>query len=172
MHESDFQLAKTYSLIPSSTTWESWNKLSPSFHDVLDTDVSQRYLFGELRLSRLNFWSKIFLRRMNYFQTRGQTGAFLANFFAPFVYIWATVDVILSAMQLEFSVQQVYGSGNQVSWTTFAAVGRWSSIAILVIAALTISLIFLLTCARYVEQMSFALKDLLRKQRRVEGDED
>ncbi|MCJ1470072.1 hypothetical protein MMC07_008717 [Pseudocyphellaria aurata] len=171
-HESDFHLAKTFSLIPSSLTWIAWNRFSSSLHDVPDADVNQRYLFGELRLSRLNFWSKIFLRRMNYFKTRGQTDAYLASFFAPFVYIWATINVVLAAMQLEFSVQQVYGAGDGASWLAFAAVGRWASIAILVVAAFSVLLILLLVCVRYMEQLIFALKDLSRKRRKVERDHE
>ena len=171
-HESDFQLAKKYSLIPSSTTWKAWNKFRSSFCDVPDADVNPRYLFGELRLSRLNFWSKIFLRRMNYFKTRGQTSTYLASIFAPFVYIWAIVNVVLAAMQVELAVQQLYGPGDQASWMTFAAVGRWSSIAILVVVAVAALLILLLICVRYVEQLLFATKDLSRTQREVEGDDE
>ena len=171
-HESDFQLAKDYSLIPTSTTWKAWNRLSSSFRDVLDGDVSQRYHFGELRLSRLNILSIIFLRRWNYFKTRGETGTYLASLFAPFIYIWATINVVLAAMQLEVGIQQLYGQDEQEHWMAFAAVSRWSSVTILIVVAMSTLIILLLICVRFMEQFLFATKDLLRQRRRIEGADD
>ena len=170
-HESDFQLAKNNSLIPTSTTWKAWNRLSSSFRDVLDSDVSQRYRFGELRLSRLNILSILLLRRWS-FKTRGQTGTYLASLFAPFIYIWATINVALAAMQLEVGIQQLYGPGDQGNWMAFAAVSRWSSVTILILVAMSTLIILLLICVRYTEQLLFAIRDLLRKKRKIEGADD
>ena len=136
---------------------------------MLDSDVSQRYRFGELRLSRLNILSIIFLRRWNYFKTRGATGTYLASLFAPFVYIWATINVALAAMQLEVGIQQLYGLGEQENWMAFAAVSRWSSVTILIVVAMSTLLILLLICVRYTEQFLFAIKDLLRGRRKSES---
>lgn len=91
-------------------------------------------------------------------------------------YIWTAINVILAAMQLEFSAQQLYGAGDEASLTAFAAVGRWASIAILVVAAvvaaLSVLLILLLNCVRYMEQLMFTLKNFSKKQRKVERDDE
>ena len=169
-HESDFQLAKTHSLIPAEVNWKAWSLFSASLREnITNADVSPRYHFGELRLSRLNFWSKVFLRRKHYFKARGQTAAYLASFFAPLVYVWATINVILAAMQLELSVQQVYGpgEGSHGDWAAFAAVGRWFSVAILFIAVLAIAFLSMLISGRYLEELRFALKDLARRRKKL-----
>ena len=46
-YESDFRLAKNHCLIPSSTTWAAWNAFIAPLSDVLDSEVSARYRFGE-----------------------------------------------------------------------------------------------------------------------------
>ena len=118
------------------------------------------------RLSRLNFWSKFFLGRMNYFQVTGQTGNYLARVFAPLVFIWATCNVVLAAMQVVLSVQAIYTQDGQASWTVFAYISRWFSVAILMVAALVILAFLMLICARFIRQLVYASKDLLKKRRR------
>lgn len=162
-HESDFRLAKERCLIPSSITWRAWNTFTFPLRDVLDTEVSARYRFGELRLSRLNFWSKIFLGRMKYFQVTGQTSTYLARFFAPLIFIWATLSVILAAMQVELSVQHIYNQDSQARWTKFAYTSRWFSVTTLAVAALAILLFLMLICKRFMKQLIFAWNDLSRK---------
>ena len=83
------------------------------------------------------------LRRKHYFKARGQTAAYLAKIFAALVYAWATINVILAAMQLELTVQQMYGpgDGDYIHWSVFAAVGRWVSDAILFMAELVMAFI-------------------------------
>ncbi len=159
-HESDFGLAKERCLIQSSTTWRAWNTFTFPLRDVLDTEVSARYRFGELRLSRLNFWSKFFLGRMSYFRVTGQTSTYLARFFAPLIFIWATFSIILAAMQIELSVQQIYNQDGKARWTKFAYTSRWFSVAILVLGIL---LFVMLICGRLMRQLIFASNDLSRK---------
>lgn len=148
-HESDFRLAKKLCLIPSTTTWMTWNSFISPFCDVLDTDVSARYRFGELRLSRLNFWSKIFLGRRNYFNITGQTSTYLARVFAPLIFIWATSNVILAAMQVVLSVQQIDSQDGQAGWTVFAYISRWFSVAILLVAASAVIAFVILICGTH-----------------------
>lgn len=164
-HESDFGLAKERCLIPSSTSWRAWNAFTFPLRDVVDTEVSARYRYGELRLTRLNFWGKIFLGRMSYFRVTGQTSTYLARFFAPLIFIWATFSVILAAMQVELSVQQIYNQDSKARWTKFAYTSRWFSVAVLVITALGILTIVVLICARLMSQLIFASNDLSKKHR-------
>ncbi|KAJ9602325.1 hypothetical protein H2200_013180 [Cladophialophora chaetospira] len=60
--ESDFHIAKHHNLLPEFVEWSAWSDFAGSAYDHLhDRDsgklkvpVSQRYSYGELRLSRLN----------------------------------------------------------------------------------------------------------------------
>lgn len=134
-YESDFRVAKDYSLIPSSTTWKAWNAFISQICDVPDTNVSARYRFGELRL---NFLIKVLLGRMNYFQVTGQTSAYLARAFAPLFFVWAKCNVILAEMQVVMSVQALYGQESEGAWIAFAQTSRWFSVAILVVVVLAV----------------------------------
>lgn len=171
-YESDFRLAKEHCLIPSSTTWTAWNAFISPLGDVLDTEVSPRYQFGELRLSRLNFWSKFFLGRMNYFQVTGQTHRYLARIFAPLVFVWATCNVILAAMQVVMSEQALYDYDDHGRWSKFRYMSRWFSIAILLVVALAVLSFLLLLCGRFMKQLVFALRDLSKKQDRSVADDE
>jgi hypothetical protein len=54
-YQSDFDLAKSYGLLPSTVTWRSWKLLTSQFlpnHSY--SSLNPRYWYGELRLSRLN----------------------------------------------------------------------------------------------------------------------
>ncbi|PYH91311.1 hypothetical protein BO71DRAFT_401476 [Aspergillus ellipticus CBS 707.79] len=55
--KSDLSIAHSAQLIPAHITWESWTSFAADFVAHIDTqslqDVSPRYHFGELRLSRL-----------------------------------------------------------------------------------------------------------------------
>jgi hypothetical protein len=55
-HESDFIIAQESRLIPKDVTWPVWNKMA---HRILSIDdiyhqIDPRFVYGELRLSRLN----------------------------------------------------------------------------------------------------------------------
>lgn len=171
-YESDFRLAKEHCLIPSLTTWTAWNAFISPLCDVLDTEVSPRYHFGELRLSRLNFWSKFFLGRMNYFQVTGQTDRYLARVIAPLVFVWATCNVILAAMQVVLAEQALYNDDDKGRWSAFTYTSRWFSVAILLVVALAVLSFLLLICGRFMKQLVFALRDLSRKQNRSAADNE
>lgn len=170
-YESDFRLAKENCLIPSLTTWTAWNAFISPLCDVLDTEVSPRYQFGELRLSRLNFWSKFFSGRMNYFQVTGQTNRYLARVFAPLIFVWATCNVILAVMQVVMSELALYDYDDQGRWSAFTYLSRWFSVAILLVVVSAVLLFLLLLCGRFMRQLVFALGDLSKKQDRSVADD-
>jgi hypothetical protein len=64
----DFILAADgkHCLVPKHISYSDFMNFILAFDKVEDISVAPRYNFGELRLTRLNFWSKIFLRRFIY----------------------------------------------------------------------------------------------------------
>ena len=50
----DFVLAQQSHLIPSELEWDKWSAFIKHFRSIDDIDVSQRFHYGQLRLSRLN----------------------------------------------------------------------------------------------------------------------
>ncbi|KAI9816986.1 MAG: hypothetical protein M1832_004970 [Thelocarpon impressellum] len=59
-HRSDFELAQqdSHRLIPRGIFFPQFARFIGAFEALDDADVSPRYAYGQLRLTRLNFWAK------------------------------------------------------------------------------------------------------------------
>lgn len=77
-----------------------------------DSDISPRYHYGELRLSRLNFWTKIFLHDSRFAKVHWQYGAYLAQHYTPVLVVFGFLSVILSAMQVGLGAASFYAQGS------------------------------------------------------------
>ncbi|KAI0138875.1 hypothetical protein GGR57DRAFT_496242 [Xylariaceae sp. FL1272] len=92
-HKSDFQFALSCNppLLPRQLRFRELVELLITVEErIQDAHVSPRWRFGELRLSRLNFWSKVFLHDIEY-----------AKFYAPLLFIFGVFSVILGALQVD-----------------------------------------------------------------------
>jgi hypothetical protein len=138
-HPSDFHIAVKSKLIPiENITFNQFCKFIKQFRECTDDEVSPRYHYGELRLTRLNIWTKVFFRGFRYQKVDAQYGAIFSRYYAPLLFLFGIISVVLSAMQVELGVQQVNGdSGNP--WDRFAGVSRWFSVITLLLTV-TISL--------------------------------
>lgn len=161
-HRSDYRLAMQHHLIPDDLdiTFESFMRFINTFSCISDEACSPRYQYGQLRLSRLNFWVKIFLRRSCFYETTWQYAEFFAKFYGPLLFIFGIVSVILSAMQV--------GVQARPSWRYYTNVSAWFSVACLLLMlsiGLALVLGFLLMLSR---ELNFALRHQysLRKERR------
>ena len=108
-HESDLHIAQNdqLRLIPQHITWPQYCRFKSNLLSIDDADVSARYSFGELRLSRLNFFAKFILRRPHFLNIHLQKGAFFSRFYGPLLFVFGIISLILSAMQVEVAVEQV-----------------------------------------------------------------
>ncbi|RKL08736.1 hypothetical protein BFJ70_g16749 [Fusarium oxysporum] len=165
-HRSDFALAMRDDcrLLPKNTKHASFIRLIQSFETVDDGAVSPRYKFGELRLSRLNFWAKIFLFRFAYHKTDGQYGAYFARFFGPILFGFAAFSVLLSAMQVVLAAQTLVESDNG-PWDVFTRVSRGFSVFTILSAAVIILVLLLILLAMLSREAVFALRDLYRSKK-------
>ena len=170
--EIDFCLALEKGLLPGNTptavgkdkiTWDS-ARLIASFEKYCDEDVSPRYHYGELRLSRLNFYSRIFLGKLTFHHIDAQWGAFLSRAIAPFIVVFAVIAVILNAMQVELAVQNC----NKVesSWATFANTSKWLAVVVLVFVMLVIVFISVLVTFMLFHDLLFARSIMREKNKK------
>lgn len=175
-YESDFSLAQEKGLIPKNEpskddeclmSWVNFVRLVSSFDGFGDEEVSPRYSYGELRLTRLNFYSRIFLRKLTFHHIEAQWGTFLSSALAPFVVFFIIISVILNAMQVVLAVQNIDNPG--LSWTAFTSVSKWFSVFVLVLAMLVILFILLLTTFLFIHDVHFAQSILKGKKRDPEG---
>ncbi|KAM0513508.1 hypothetical protein ACHAPE_007770 [Trichoderma viride] len=128
-HKSDYLLAiqeDKLGLIPKSISFSNLVEFLRCFKSIPDTEVSHRYLYGDLRLTRLNFWVKIFLGRRTYFKQYGQYGAYFAQFYGPLLFVFGIITLALSSMQVVLAVESVTGFGD--GWMSFVWMSQGFSI--------------------------------------------
>lgn len=164
-HKSDFILAtdEKLRLIPKKISHSDFVNFIMAFDKIEDIDVAPRYHFGELRLSRLNFWTRIFLRRFTYHKVHGQYGAHFAQFYGPMLFSFGVLSVALAAMQVALAAQQPTPS--EMPWTAFVNVSRGFSISALTCVALVVLLLSSTLFSMGLRETAFALKDLYHKKR-------
>lgn len=165
-HRSDFNLAMRddKSLLPKGTKFSSFARLISSL-DIDDDSVSARYQYGELRLSRLNFWIKIFHFHFTYHKVEGQYGPYFARFYGPILFVFGLFSVILSGMQVVLAAMSLVDDSAS-SWQNFAIMSRGFSVFTLIVVLVIICFLALAFAALAVREIIFALKDLSRKRRR------
>ncbi|KAB8248713.1 hypothetical protein BDV35DRAFT_403113 [Aspergillus flavus] len=120
-HRLDFILAKESHLIPDDIDWIAWSKFIHKFRELGDEQVAQRYHYGQLRLSRLN-WAVRIVRPQHantlwfYHLPHWSITSYLSQATVPLLFIFASVSVVLSAMQVAFIVF-VHGLGSNPDTT-------------------------------------------------------
>ncbi|PGH14458.1 hypothetical protein AJ80_05903 [Polytolypa hystricis UAMH7299] len=154
-HESDFQIAKDARLLPAKVRWSSFADFSSAFGHLEDTQVSARYRFGELRLSRLNFWAKVFLGHWQFQKVTWQYSSYFNRFFGLILFVFGALSVVLSAMQVGVSADP--------SWSAFMSVSAWFSVVTLLVVLAIVSLLMLALVAMLARELVFALKDKIRR---------
>jgi hypothetical protein len=117
--ESDYRIAMKLGLIPKAVEWEQWTKLVADFLGQIDLrslkDVSDRYKYGELRLTRLNkIYRLILLSPKNlvygYMSASTWYKSLFSRNFAWLLAVFAYLTVILSALQVGLATSVLQGS--------------------------------------------------------------
>jgi hypothetical protein len=171
-HKSDFTIAidEQRQLIPKKITYPDFMRFISSCQARIDdSEVSPRYYFGELRLTRLNFWAKFFLGDITYHKVYGNYGARFAHYYGPILFGFGAITTVLSSMQVALAAYpelQVDKSAIKLVETAW-----WFSIYALIGTVVTIVALVMGFCYLMLRELLFALNDLLRKGWRVPGKE-
>ena len=162
-HESDFVVAKRdhLRLIPQDVGWADFCRFICAFDHIKDVDVSARYSYGELRLSRLNFYAPFFLGKLHFEQIHGQYGDYFSRLYGPFLFIFAVVSTFLNSMQVELAVDQVAS----VRWVRLWPVFRCFSAFVLIGTTLVSVCFVFLWSWLFLDEWIFALR--ARRRRRI-----
>ncbi|PVH69818.1 hypothetical protein DL98DRAFT_383125, partial [Cadophora sp. DSE1049] len=112
-HESDFIIAHRANLLPKYASFQRFQKFMQPFRSLQDDDVSHRYQYGQLRLTRLNWAVRIIhvigiicpvctkqQLPWNYREGLWQTSRSLQHYAAPLIFIFAFLSLVLSSMQV------------------------------------------------------------------------
>ncbi len=166
-HESDLRIARQAHLLPfesNGVNLENFHRFITGFGEIQDDEVSPRYSYGTLQLSRLNFWAKVFLHRFQFYQVHRQYGEYFARFYAPILFFFGILSVVLSAMQVGLQATGAGGSGRD-TWAALQPVSFWFCVAtLLCICAIGLA-ISLLLGFMFMRELAYAMKDLIRRRR-------
>jgi len=169
--EADFRLAgddklplmpRTEPAAGTTDDFEKFARFINQFASLGDGDVSQRYAHaGELRLSRLNWLTRLLGVKFTFFHVRGEWSAFFMDMLAPLVAVFAIVSILLSAMQVSLAVETL---SIQASSERFISVCYWFSIVTLIITGLISAALVIFVLSVYVYQQIFSYRYLERKK--------
>jgi hypothetical protein len=156
--QSDINVAKEKKLINIGRNLddEALLRFLHSFESVSDQDVTPRYQYGELRLSRINLYIKFYEGRLHYRKMHWQYGDYLSSFVTPFAFVFALVSAALSAMQVVLAAQPL--NGNQThGWQSLTSISQWSAVVFLILIA-TCTLVFpFVVCVLLLRELLYAL---------------
>ncbi|KAF1957233.1 hypothetical protein CC80DRAFT_504299 [Byssothecium circinans] len=155
-YESDFRIARdeTLSLIPRTISWEEWCLLRVKVLDIKDHEVSSRWKFGEIRLTRLNFYCKFLLRTNSYHRTYRQYGDYFASFYPPLLFLFGVVSILLGSMQLVATVEQL-----DQKWSDHVGMFRSFSFIILPLTFLLMLFFLAVFSIKIFNEWKYALHD-------------
>jgi hypothetical protein len=122
-HQSDLKIAHETGLLSKDITWPNWVQFLEAFLDNINLvtlgDVNQRYRYGELRLSRLNVIYRLTppaysLKNSIRGFRAGSTwcNAFFGRHFRWMLAVFATLSVLLSALQVGLATSELQNNGS------------------------------------------------------------
>lgn len=91
------------SLVPKEVTWPLFCQFLARFNDIMDNEVSGRYHYGEIRLTRLNYYAPILLGRSHYQRVNHQYRAYFARIQGPVMSAFAFFSILLNCMQVSLA---------------------------------------------------------------------
>lgn len=165
-HQSDLRIAKEHGLISEDITWARWSLFIRGFRLSNDESVARRYHYGQIRLTRLNWAIFIFRpksagnRLRFYHESPWSALAFVQNAAVPLAFIFASVSLILSSMQVMLSVPDdslLAGGIGEGGLRTVQQIFWWFSILTLLFAALSSALLVFIPVLIIVYQISWGI---------------
>ncbi|ORY13428.1 hypothetical protein BCR34DRAFT_672976 [Clohesyomyces aquaticus] len=160
-HETDFKIARDQGLIPEDVDWSSVCHFIAGLQGINDTVVSQRYCFGELRLTRLNFYAPFFFRKFHFERVHGQYGDFFARLYGPILFALAVVSTMLSAMQVALAAEQLV----TVHWAAVWYISRWFSVLCLVGTMVVAGWFIALWLYIFIDEWVYTLRQKAKRRR-------
>lgn len=162
-HESDLSIAQQENtlLIPKTVDWQKMCCFGAGLDVISNGDVTPRYRFGELRLSRLNFYAKFILGKFHYERLHVQYGSYFSQFYGPLLFVFAIFSLVLSALQAELAAEQL----QRDSRVTLHAFGQWFSIGAMVWLAFICTVLSIVFLYMFVDEWLYAIRHRIKQKR-------
>ena len=153
-HRSDFDIAVEKKLVNVTTDFAELLYFLQYLRDINDDEVMPRFRYGELRLGRLNLYSKFYL---HYHKVMWNYSSYVAEIVAAFLFVFAAVSVALGAMQVVLAVEQMSVGGVE-GWKAFSSAARGFSMACLFLVLIAFSFVPGVVDLFLLKELLFALK--------------
>ena len=161
-YKSDFDLATSteHRLLLKNVRYKDLVQLLKACKDgVSDDDASPRYQYGDLRLTRLNFWCKFILRRYTFQKIKSQYTSHFAYYYGPLLFVFALMSLLLDGLQVELAALPILDPGAQDGFATrFSRASSGITLTMLgIIAAVTLYL-FMMWLGLFIREILIALQ--------------
>jgi hypothetical protein len=173
-HRIDFVLAREAYLFPAEFSWAEFSEFIACFRFVEDGDVAMRYHYGQLRLSRLNWAVRLFRplaasTKWFYVIPHWSTGIYVQRAIAPVVFVFASLSLVLSSMQVMLTVPDDKLGFSHIDTSSLSAMRRafWVfPIMVLLMSGLVWTLLFAIPAGVLIWQIrwGFQNKDRIDKK--------
>ncbi|KAF1937379.1 hypothetical protein EJ02DRAFT_385752 [Clathrospora elynae] len=165
-HESDFFIAQEAHLLSDQTSWMHWKVFVKEIleHDSIYDRVNKRYIYGELRLNRLNTVYRLTGRAVfrGYQSEYNQYSSFFQENFTWLASVLAYMVIVLTAMQVGLATRALEGNEAfqtaSYGFTVFAIVGSLAVVMILFIVFLVLFIYNWIKTVRYVNARRLELQ--------------
>ncbi|KAJ9652825.1 hypothetical protein H2198_007955 [Neophaeococcomyces mojaviensis] len=158
-HASDLRFAQEAHILPADINFAKFNSFIAPFRTLDDDSVAPRYQYGQLRLTRLNWACRLatpFIADQqflwDYQKQFWQTQQFLDRFGPPLLTVFATVSLVLSAMQVAL------GAWGDDTPKAFSGASWIFSVAWIVATAFLFALLVLRIVVHLFLQLKFAFR--------------
>ncbi|CAD6584662.1 MAG: hypothetical protein ASARMPREDX12_001718 [Alectoria sarmentosa] len=120
-HKSDFLIAQRENLVSKDLAWEQWTAFSTAIFPNIDNTglegISPRYLYGELRIGRLNLIYRLCRNTRNpktfvngYLEGYQKYSSFIGHNFAWVLTAIVYITIVLNAMQVGLATTELQSS--------------------------------------------------------------
>ncbi|KAI6046416.1 hypothetical protein EDC04DRAFT_3006703 [Pisolithus marmoratus] len=106
-HESDFRIAQNLGLLPQYMTWGQWSEFAYRISNIPLSNVTERFRYGELRLSRVNLIYNVCRCRPWYYKIHRDYQSWFSYELGFMLVVVAYASVVMSALQVMLTMSSI-----------------------------------------------------------------
>jgi hypothetical protein len=159
--ESDFFIAQRIKLIPEGIDWPAFARFVFELEKIEDFDTSERYTYGEIRLTRLNFYAPFLLGKFYYEQVHGQYADYFGRLYGPILFVFAILSTALNSMQVELATDELVAPHWKAMWPIFRGFSALCLVGVISVCVWFIVLWFWI----FLDEWIWTLKQRRKRER-------
>ncbi|CEJ58346.1 hypothetical protein PMG11_07005 [Penicillium brasilianum] len=162
-YESDLRVAQdpALCLVPKEVTWSRFCHFTARFKNIAENEVSGRYHYGEIRLTRLNYYAPILLGKSHYQRENYQYRAYFARIQGPLISVFAFFSIALNCMQVSLAASSS-DEGYSSAWLVLGC--YWLSTLTGSATGFLMLLLVFLFLFKVIKEWKFAIAYRLRRK--------